>query len=173
MTEYSNKPATNKLTKTGLYQTQHNHNNNHQPQSPHHQKSKASLLKHPLAVNSPQKQNRTKTVHQKNQRNVGTISAADLSDESLKTNVQIVLNNINNALKEPLQQRYQSLANNNLNIFGKFANSKSTKRMSSPAECDNTNNNTMGPLSMLACSFASSQDFTHDNSDYQWFVDYG
>jgi hypothetical protein len=24
---------------------------------------------------------------------------------------------------------------------------------------------------MLGCSFAS--DFTHDNSDYQWFIDYG
>ncbi|XP_017873468.1 PREDICTED: uncharacterized protein LOC108620934 isoform X9 [Drosophila arizonae] len=25
----------------------------------------------------------------------------------------------------------------------------------------------------LNCSLASSQDFTHDNSDYQWFLDYG
>lgn len=90
----------------------------------------------------------------------------DLNDDALKTNVQIVLQNINNALltqKQPTQKELKP-RHNNLNIFAKFGQ----KIMSSPADCDSTNNN-----NMLGCSIASSQDFTHDNSDYQWFVDYG
>ncbi|KAH8359840.1 hypothetical protein KR093_009075 [Drosophila rubida] len=31
----------------------------------------------------------------------------------------------------------------------------------------------VGGANNLNCSLASSQDFTHDNSDYQWFLDYG
>ncbi|XP_041631220.1 uncharacterized protein [Drosophila kikkawai] len=30
-----------------------------------------------------------------------------------------------------------------------------------------------GGVNNLNCSLASSHDFTHDNSDYQWFLDYG
>ncbi|KAG4075625.1 hypothetical protein HA402_003450 [Bradysia odoriphaga] len=45
--------------------------------------------------------------------------------------------------------------------------------MSSP-ESDCNSNIGGGFISApLGCSIASSQDFTHDNSDYQWFLDYG
>lgn len=200
MTDYStNQPAAvkSKLIKTGLL--------SHQPS--HQQagfKPKPSLLKQPLSSintnyilnqnnnNSYDRQqqfNRTRTFsHQRNGRVGNELHLSDgLSDDALKSNVQIVLNNIQNALLNQkknqqdvkFQDRFQYL-----NIFGEQSpplsgsfinqrngNHQNLRKMStSPADCDNTNNN-MGPASMLGCSFAS--DFTHDNSDYQWFVDYG
>lgn len=80
-----------------------------------------------------------------------------LTDDCLKSNVEIVLNNINRdykALKEFL------LLNDKMNK----SNLKSN--MSTPESDCNSN---MGPLG----TSISSQDFTHDNSDYQWFLDYG
>lgn len=44
-------------------------------------------------------------------------------------------------------------------------------KMSSP-ESDCNSNVQINPLQQLATSIASSHDFTHDNSDYQWFLDY-
>lgn len=44
-------------------------------------------------------------------------------------------------------------------------------KMSSP-ESDCNSNVHANPLQQLASSIASSHDFTHDNSDYQWFLDY-
>lgn len=205
MTDYStNQPAVkSKLIKTGLLSQQ----------PPHQQagfKPKPSLLKQPLSsintnyilnqnncnINNnydrQQQFNRTRTLsQQRNGRNGNEAHLNDgLSDDALKTNVQIVLNNLQNALLNQqkthqdatYQDRFQYL-----NIFGEQSppssggvfsannqrncNYQNLRKMStSPAECDNTNNN-MGPASMLGCSFAS--DFTHDNSDYQWFVDYG
>jgi hypothetical protein len=195
MTDYStNQPAVkSKLIKTGLLS------------QPTHQqagfKPKPSLLKQPLSSinnnyilnqnncninNNYERQQqlyRTRTVSgQRSARN-----EAHLSDDALKSNVQIVLNNLQNALlnQQKTQQdaKYQDRFQY-LNIFGEQSppatgvannqrncNYQNLRKMStSPAECDNTNNN-MGPASMLGCSFAS--DFTHDNSDYQWFVDYG
>lgn len=114
-----------------------------------------------------------------------------LTDDALKNDIQIVLNNIQNALLNQQKVRQQQQDQfyqhqdrfKHLNIFGggpspsssdtainqrnsSKANNLYLRKMSmSPAECDNTNNN------MLGCSIAS--DFTHDNSDYQWFIDYG
>lgn len=82
----------------------------------------------------------------------------ELTESHLRENVQIVLNNLNrNALRCYLNERL----NNN---FGK-------KMLSSPESDCNSNPHIGGQL--LGCSIASSQDFTHDNSDYQWFLDYG
>lgn len=200
MTDYStHQPAAvkSKLIKTGLL--------SYQPQ--HQQagfKPKPSLLKQPLSSintnyivntnnnnNDRQPQfNRTRTL-QRNAR-IGNESHLNdgLSDDALKSNVQIVLNNIQNALLNQQRNHHDTTYQDRfqyLNIFGEpsppssggasFAsnqrnfNYQNLRKMStSPADCDNTNNN-MGPASMLGCSFAS--DFTHDNSDYQWFVDYG
>lgn len=205
MTDYStNQPAAvkSKLIKTGLL--------SHQLQQ-HQQagfKPKPSLLKQPLSsINTnyilnqnncnnnnydrQQQFNRTRTIQQRSGR-VGNEShlSNGLSDDALKSNVQIVLNNIQNALlnQKKCQQdvKYQDRFQY-LNIFGDQSPTSSggsvtnnqrnchhhnvRKMSTSPADCDNTNNNNMGPASMLGCSFAS--DFTHDNSDYQWFVDYG
>lgn len=94
----------------------------------------------------------------------------ELSDDFLKRNCNIILKNIDNCFyggKEKHLQRYlYDVSTNNQNLE-RLKNSNFLK-MSSPAECDTTNNN-MGPPSILNCSVASSQDFTHDNSDYQWF----
>lgn len=92
----------------------------------------------------------------------------ELNEETLKNNVQIVLQNINqnynNVLKELTLDEQQ-----NVNFCSDFS------AMSSSPESDCNSNpyclqNTMMPI---GCSIASSQDFTHDNSDYQWFLDYG
>lgn len=116
----------------------------------------------------------------------------DLSEEFLKANCDIVAKNLDKLYYGPVNycekttkqaqlNRYlynccDSLKSNSFfakaspenkwNFRGSFG------KMSSPAECDTTNNNT-GQYAPLNCSVASSQDFTHDNSDYQWFVDYG
>ena len=206
MTDFStNQPAAvkSKLIKTGF-----------SSQQPTHQqagfKPKPSLLKQPLSsintnyilnqnnniINNnnydrQQQFNRSRTLsHQRNGHVGNELHLSDgLTDDSLKSNVQIVLNNIQNALlnqkKNQQDIKYQDRFQY-LNIFGEQSppltgsfinnnhrncNHQNLRKMStSPADCDNTNNN-MGPASMLGCSFAS--DFTHDNSDYQWFVDYG
>lgn len=49
--------------------------------------------------------------------------------------------------------------------------SAASGKMSSP-ESDCNSNLHINPLQQLATSIASSHDFTHDNSDYQWFLDY-
>lgn len=50
-------------------------------------------------------------------------------------------------------------------------NNKAGENMSSP-ESDCNSNVHANPMQQLASSIASSHDFTHDNSDYQWFLDY-
>lgn len=197
------RPATvknTKLIKTGLLSQQQ-----------HHQQSgflqKPSLLKQPLSSlntnyildsqnNNCNNNNHNfyydqKHVHQKRQSLSHELK--DLTEDALKNNVQIVLNNIQNALLNQQQQQQQNQQDyyqdqfQYLNIFNNHSpptrsynqqqvainqlRNKTKKMSSSPADCDNTNNNNMGPTSILGCSFAS--DFTHDNSDYQWFVDYG
>lgn len=195
MSDYSTtQPAAvkSKLIKTGLLSQQAGF------------KPKPSLLKQPLSSintnyilnqnNNYERQqpfSRTRTLPQRNGRVDSELHLSDgLSDESLKSNVQIVLNNIQNALLNQKKKNHQDSTYQDrfqyLNIFGEqsppttggaiTSNQRSKiyqnlrKMSTSPADCDNTNNN-MGPASMLGCSFAS--DFTHDNSDYQWFVDYG
>lgn len=191
-----------KLIKTGLLSS-------HQPQSPQHRQTgfrpKPPLLKQPLSsINSNYILNNRANINNNNydfqqhvtrgrtslstgQRLSGDldVNTESLSSEALKTNVQIVLKNLQDALvnsqdslnqSSTFQDRFQFL-----NIFSssddrsienhRVKNLRNLRKMSaSPADCDNTNNN-MGPPSLLGCSFAS--DFTHDNSDYQWFVDYG
>jgi hypothetical protein len=209
MTDYSRtNPAAikQKLIKTGLL--------SQNQLSPQHQqagfKPKPSLLKQPLSsINSnyilnrnnvnnnnydlphhqqPQQIYRGKTLSSANQRVSGDLHLNEsLSSEALKTNVQIVLKNLQNALinsQDSLNQSTSSLQDRFqfLNIFSssderssennRIQNLRNFRKMStSPADCDNTNNNMGHPPSLLGCSFAS--DFTHDNSDYQWFVDYG
>lgn len=132
--------------------------------------------------------NRGRTLSSAGQRLSGDLdlNTESLSSEALKTNVQIVLKNLQDALVNSQDTLNQSSAFQEhlqfLNIFSssgdrssienhRVKNLRNLRKMSaSPADCDNTNNN-MGPPSLLGCSFAS--DFTHDNSDYQWFVDYG
>lgn len=50
-------------------------------------------------------------------------------------------------------------------------NNKAGENMSSP-ESDCNSNVHANHMQQLASSIASSHDFTHDNSDYQWFLDY-
>ncbi|XP_055715943.1 uncharacterized protein LOC129809843 isoform X2 [Phlebotomus papatasi] len=92
-----------------------------------------------------------------------------LTEEHLKTNVQIVLTNIHrnfNALRSvALNEQHQSLS------LLDSLNYKLIDKMTSP-EAD-YNSNPHYAVNQLQCSVASSQDFTHDNSDYQWFLDYG
>lgn len=90
-----------------------------------------------------------------NQKSTNHETLEQLTDDCLKSNVEIVLNNINRdykALKEFL------ILNDKMN--------KGLSNMSTPESDCNSN---IGPLG----SSISSQDFTHDNSDYQWFLDYG
>jgi hypothetical protein len=187
MTDNStNQPAAvkSKLIKTGLLS--------------HQQQQQASLLKQPLSSlntnhNILNNQNNNNHYYEQQQqqhflqaRRQQRHDLNNISDDALKSDVQIVLNNIQNALlnqqKQQQQQDFYQDRFQYLNIFGgqspptkgnaKQARNLTRKMSASPADCDNTNNNNMmGPTSMLGCSFAS--DFTHDNSDYQWFVDYG
>ncbi|XP_053682235.1 uncharacterized protein DDB_G0283357 isoform X2 [Sabethes cyaneus] len=130
---------------------------------------------------------------------------ADLSDGNLKSNVQIVLDNINrnyHALRGQIlsnhHQQQQLVVNNsnktnnnnfgNEGGFGSQANNlvllqrlqsvsqqlKKGAKMASPDSDTNCNPYLPAPPSLpLSCSIASSQDFSHDYSDYQWFMDYG
>ncbi|XP_055852416.1 uncharacterized protein LOC129916464 isoform X2 [Episyrphus balteatus] len=144
------------------------------------------------------------------------INDDELTDECLKKNVQIVLNNLdryNNALRSIILNEQvngggisnHSSFNNNLSSISNMAGNMVT----TPESDYNSNattphhhfnhlvgltsgvvggsvgggiigagvnggggvtNHGGGPLN---CSIASSHDFTHDNSDYQWFLDYG
>ncbi|XP_062537406.1 uncharacterized protein LOC134205817 isoform X2 [Armigeres subalbatus] len=110
-----------------------------------------------------------------------------LNDENLKSNVQIVLDNINrnyHALREQilsksninhmLLQRLQSVSQQLKRTSGVgqqlYQGSGYGKMAATSPDSDTNCNPYMPPLS---CSIASSQDFSHDYSDYQWFMDYG
>lgn len=203
MTDNStHRPATvknTKLIKTGLLSHQQ------QPQQAGFQQ-KPSLLKQPLSslntnyvLNSQNNNSNNNNNYYYDQKHVQQKKhdLNNFTDDALKNDVQIVLNNIQNALlnqhknqqqhQHHQQQEYYQDQFQYLNIFGspsppavKSLNhkvainqlkNKNRKMSASPADCDNTNNNNMGPTSILGCSFAS--DFTQDNSDYQWFIDYG
>lgn len=103
-------------------------------------------------------------------------SPFELTESGLRDNVQIVLNNLQrNAFyagtaAEATAARKRSIAS--------FASSRNM--LSSPESDCNSNPHPNGSSSvagglgsLLSCSIASSHDFTHDNSDYQWFLDYG
>ncbi|XP_058825541.1 uncharacterized protein LOC131685654 isoform X2 [Topomyia yanbarensis] len=132
----------------------------------------------------------------------------DLSEENLKSNVQIVLDNINrnyHALREQILSNHlvrnnniinnnntnnNNNRNNNSNCSDGFGNhqanlvllqrlqsvsqqlKKEGAKMASPDSDTNCNPYMLAPPP-LSCSIASSQDFSHDYSDYQWFMDYG
>ncbi|EAT46281.1 AAEL002498-PA [Aedes aegypti] len=126
-----------------------------------------------------------------------------LNDENLKSNVQIVLDNINrnyHALREQIlsNSNHNNLNNNcnnnngNVNphhlvllqrlqsvsqqlkrtagLSGQQPQQYQGKMAATSPDSDTNCNPYMPPLS---CSIASSQDFSHDYSDYQWFMDYG
>lgn len=107
----------------------------------------------------------------------------ELTEENLQKNVQIVLNNLDrysNALRSIILNDQTNL-NYNLNNYNNYNNNNSSINMAnilSSPESDYNSNATHHPSSFghlnLNCSIASSShDFTHDNSDYQWFLDYG
>ncbi|XP_059619402.1 uncharacterized protein LOC132263578 isoform X2 [Phlebotomus argentipes] len=96
--------------------------------------------------------------------NFEPIASKRLTEEHLKTNVQIVLTNIH--------RNYNALRGVAVNPqLLDSLDYKLIEKMASP-EAD-YNSNPHYAVNQLQCSVASSQDFTHDNSDYQWFLDYG
>uniref|UniRef100_A0A336M8L8 CSON013624 protein n=2 Tax=Culicoides sonorensis TaxID=179676 RepID=A0A336M8L8_CULSO len=114
----------------------------------------------------------------------------ELNDESLRNNVQIVLQNINqNFQTNSNTNNARAISINDLRLLltsdscGSFtaANNAAAAAMSSSPESDCNSNPTipnptyyLQPQMMpIDCSVASSQDFTHDNLDYQWCPDYG
>lgn len=71
-----------------------------------------------------------------------------------------------------LRKATNSIENINNNITNN--NNITIKMAKSPTETADCNSNPpMNRLAQLVGSIASSHDFTHDNSDYQWFADYG
>lgn len=98
-----------------------------------------------------------------------SINKYELNDETLRNNVQIVLKNLN-------QNYCNALIKGAKNVFC----DETAMSITPEADCNSNPttaatvfpffSNTMLPI---GCSIASSQDFTHDNSDYQWFLDYG
>lgn len=84
------------------------------------------------------------------------------STNNHKTHINIVSNQTHNIVN--------TIGNNQHNLTN-VKNSTFAGKMSSPESDCNSNIHT-NPLQQLASSIASSHDFTHDNSDYQWFLDY-
>lgn len=107
--------------------------------------------------------------------NNGNEISNQLTDSNLKYNVQIVLDNLK---RNAVEKTYLLNDKTNTNTNSDNGNGNFIYRnliggtMSSP-ESDCNSNPHGGPIQQLACSIASSHDFTHDNSDYQWFLDYG
>lgn len=121
----------------------------------------------------------------------------DLNDELLKNNVAIVLNNLNqnfcNATLNRQASQHQLLSRDIFSSGGfglamSGSPTTTTAATATAADCNsnpytlmNDNNFTATANAAAAatamipigCSIVSSQDFTHDNSDYQWFLDYG
>ncbi|XP_030558742.1 uncharacterized protein LOC115761200 isoform X3 [Drosophila novamexicana] len=151
-------------------------------------------------------------------------AAEELSEESLKQNVAIVLSNLdryNSALRSIILNEQVSNISDSDSLFlcddpsaeadnNNFlkSNAMAATNIATPESDYNSNATTPGARSNelvqqqqqqqhgvggllcgggvgvgvgngggggnnLNCSLASSQDFTHDNSDYQWFLDYG
>lgn len=113
----------------------------------------------------------------------------ELNDESLRNNVQIVLQNINQNFQHNANHGH-AISLNDLHFLtsdscGSFTAAAAAAIMSSSPESDCNSNPTtqqfpnptyyLQPTQMMPidCSVASSQDFTHDNLDYQWCPDYG
>lgn len=94
-------------------------------------------------------------------KNLNNETFEQLTDDCLKSNVEIVLNNINRDYKALKEFLILNEKMNKSNLKGGCLSNMSTPE----SDC----NSNMGPLG----SSISSQDFTHDNSDYQWFLDYG
>ncbi|XP_055373798.1 putative uncharacterized protein DDB_G0282133 isoform X2 [Condylostylus longicornis] len=135
----------------------------------------------------------------------------ELTEEHLKQNVAIVLNNLDRRYQNTLrsiilneQINNLALSYNNNDIFSTSGQNNSNditmmaaNLLSSPVSGQddyNSNPANIGQQHLttfataygspntpgftftnghLNCSIASSHDFTHDNSDYQWFLDYG
>lgn len=67
---------------------------------------------------------------------------------------------------------HQNTSHNKVNCADRRRNNQSNSTKMSSPESDCNSNVHMHALQQLATSIASSHDFTHDNSDYQWFLDY-
>ncbi|XP_055322879.1 myb-like protein A isoform X3 [Sitodiplosis mosellana] len=84
-------------------------------------------------------------------------------------------NNNNNHISSSniVGNQNEKIANTISNSQSNLKNARNSfaGKMSSP-ESDCNSNVHANPIQQLASSIASSHDFTHDNSDYQWFLDY-
>ncbi|XP_065092462.1 uncharacterized protein LOC135713306 isoform X2 [Ochlerotatus camptorhynchus] len=220
------------LSQQNQYLLNHHHNQNHQQHRPLIVSKQNSPIRRPLASNAnfwPNNNNNNSNSTNNNNNNnnnvhtttpTGTFSAGPtaahcffdgggnegddslLNDENLKTNVQIVLDNINrnyHALREQILSNHHN--SNNINNNNGSTNHQATSntvallqrlqsvsqhlkrtvtvgqqqpgvgKMAATSPDSDTNCNPYLPP--LSCSIASSQDFSHDYSDYQWFMDYG
>lgn len=109
-------------------------------------------------------------------------ASGQLTESNLRYNVQVVFNNLKRTAAAAAAAKTASAASattatpikSTFSSSGKNINNN-FKNMSSP-DADLNSNPQVGQqaqLAALGCSIASSHDFTHDNSDYQWFLDYG
>lgn len=231
MSEYPNRQQQQGkfvLSQQNQYLLNHHHNRNHQQHRPLIVSKQNSPIRRPLASNANFWPNNNNSSNNNNNNNnvhtttpTGTLPAGPpaahcfldgggnegddslLNDENLKTNVQIVLDNINrnyHALREQILSNHhnsQNINNNNSSTnhqatsntvallqrlqsvsqhlkrtvsVGQQQPPGAGKMAATSPDSDTNCNPYMLPLS---CSVASSQDFSHDYSDYQWFMDYG
>lgn len=84
-----------------------------------------------------------------------------INEPSVRLNIKENQLDIRDTYLEQIIYDKISNLNNNLNLINEMAT----------PEADLNSNPHIG--GQLGCSVASSQDFAHDNSDYQWFLDYG
>lgn len=90
-----------------------------------------------------------------------------ISSRSIKNNI----NHSNNIVSNQKQNIQNTIDKSQRNHLKNVTINTFAGKMSSPESDCNSNVHT-NPLQQLASSIASSHDFTHDNSDYQWFLDY-
>lgn len=91
-----------------------------------------------------------------------------------KSKRNIKNNNIkhsSNIVNNQKQNNHKTIDNSQKNHLKNVIKHSLVGKMSTP-ESDCNSNVHANPLQQLASSIASSHDFTHDNSDYQWFLDY-
>lgn len=104
---------------------------------------------------------------------------SNLTNSNLTYNVQIVLENLKRSAGKIYLQNANINNNNQIQNINTIENTQnnlinvntaSEKMSSSGSDCNSNVHANL--LQQLASSIASSHDFTHDNSDYQWFLDY-
>lgn len=101
-----------------------------------------------------------------NNNNIDTITT------TITTNINSSSNTIDNGRISRGFRNCGHKTNDCKKFNSKTVGTKSSSRKMSSPESDCNSNVHMNPSHTLATSIASSHDFTHDNSDYQWFLDY-